>query len=340
MNKRLEVLLHLAGSAIFLLLAFLASPDWPDLDRMLGNPYGLRDLIFQAEILLLFYVNYYFLIDRFYFTRRYFTYFLILLCGFILFIPVTNYLIEYYHTAKPILKDGLPLRKDRLFSIFISLRVYLFLLIVVFSLLLKIFDHLRRVKQEKVSSELAFLKAQINPHFFFNTLNTIYSLSVNRSPNASEAILKLSSMMRYVLRDTEATFVKLDKEIEYIRDYVALQKLRLDDRIKLEFTCEGQFEDRTIAPLILIPYIENAFKFGVSTEEPSTIAIKIQSDDGRITLTVINTKIASSSAELSHTGLGLENAAKRLELLYPGAYDLRVEDKPGEFCVTLSINLG
>ena len=130
--------------------------------------------------------------------------------------------------------------------------------------MLKINSRLKLAEKEKVNAELSYLKAQINPHFLFNTLNSIYSLAIEKSDYTATAVVKLSSMMRYVITDASHKFVPLEKEINYISNYIELQKLRIDSSIKLMYTVTGDISDKKIAPLVLISFIENAFKYGVN----------------------------------------------------------------------------
>ena len=338
-NKKLNILIHVSGSFIFLFLALLSSPDWPDVGRMLSNPMGFRDFVFQVEIILFFYLNYFFLIDRFYFHKKYAYYLLFIAVSYLVIIPFTSFLITQFfpHRPNPAF-HGRPGGPGGINGFF-GLRVYVFLLVLVFSLLLKIWQHLKKVKEEKTSAELSFLKAQINPHFLFNTLNSIYSLSIQQSKDAPDAILRLSSMMRYVFKETEGEFVELDKEINYINDYIALQKLRMDDQVTLIFSTRGNFSGQKIAPMLVIPFIENAFKYGVNPEQCSTIEISIGLYQSVFNLEVKNTKVNTNFADGAQTHLGLSNTKKRLDLLYPNAYSLSIQDGPADYIVNLSVIL-
>lgn len=339
MNKKLSILIHVSGSCIFLFLALLSSPDWPDVGRMLRNPMGFRELVFQVEILLFFYLNYFFLIDRFYFQKKHLSYlFFIVLC-YVFIIPLSSFLISHFFPHRPAPNFHGPRGGPGGLNGFFGLRVYVFLLVLVFSLLLKIWQHLKKVKEEKTSAELSFLKAQINPHFLFNTLNSIYSLSIQHSKDTPDAILRLSSMMRYVFKETEDEWVQLGKEINYINDYIALQKLRMDDQVTLIFSAKGNFSGQQIAPMVLIPFIENAFKYGVNPERRSTIEISISISQSVLTLGVKNTKVNTYFVDGVKTNLGLSNTKKRLDLLYPNAYSLSILDGLEEYTVNLGVVL-
>jgi two-component sensor histidine kinase len=335
------ILLHLTGCVLFLFFALIASPDWPYPERTFINPMGRTDIIFQFELLLFFYLNYYFLLDKFYFQGRQFIYFGILILFVLIAIPVMEHFVihsmprpDHDHPRPP----GPPGKRSPLSMFLFNRKLYLFLLIVAGSILIKLRNRLRKTEREKTVSELSFLKAQINPHFLFNTLNSIYSLAIQRSDATPDAVVKLSGMMRYVLQDAQHETVSLQSEVNYIKDYIELQKLRLDKSVKLIFTQEGDLTGKKIAPLILISFIENAFKYGVNSEEDSEIVIKIKSEK-EFSLFVKNNKVRSYSSDEPNTGLGIKNTRKRLELLYPGLHTLEITDNEKEFSVNLVIRL-
>lgn len=192
-----------------------------------------------------------------------------------------------------------------------------------------------RAEADKAQAELSFLKAQINPHFLFNTLNNIYSLAVIKNENTPVAIMKLSNIMRYVTDDVSQEEVPLQSEVDCIADYIDLQKLRLGEGTEVNFVTEGNLENRYIGPLLLMTFVENVFKYGVSAHEPSAIDIKISADDKSITLHCRN-KIFAQRTSLERKGIGIENTKKRLEHLYPGKYDLNVE-QDGFYEVVLKV---
>lgn len=336
MSKQVQLLIHLLGVAFFLLLCFWASPDWPRIDRMLMNPYGMSDFIFQLEMIGFFYLNFYLLLPRLYFSRRYVPYVICIVLLFILLVPGTNYLTESFSSPMPHRAGGHGHRPP--FPLFINARVYLFILMIVLSILIKTLSHLREIRQKKILSELELLKAQINPHFFFNTLNLIYSLSVENSPKTPETVLRLSEMMRYVLKDTTSTFVALDKELSYIRNYVEMQVLRLDPRIRTEFICSDESDQMSIAPMILIPFIENTFKHGIPDEGEALIRIHIEVSGKALSLYTLNRKRQNTSPH-DTTQIGQNNSYRRLELLYPGKHTLTISEKETNYELQLHLSL-
>jgi len=206
-------------------------------------------------------------------------------------------------------------------------------------------DALRRqeLEQEKVTSELSFLKAQINPHFFFNTLNNIYALTVIDGAGARQAIHTLSRMMRYVLYETPTDATPLSKELAFVQDYVALMKLRLTDKVEVVVEWPGPVRDVLIAPMLLLPYVENAFKHGVSATLPSRIFIGVrQPTPQTLEMEVRNTKLATPASGFDESnGIGLVNTRRRLDLLYPGRFTLTVTDgtPDQEFRVLLTLHV-
>jgi len=198
------------------------------------------------------------------------------------------------------------------------------------------------LEQERVSSELSFLKAQINPHFFFNTLNNIYALTHVNAEISRKAIHQLSRMMRYVLYDTQNSTTLLSQEIAFVRDYIELMQLRLTDVVKIDFATPTALKDIAIAPMIFLPFIENAFKHGVSATQPSYINIAISQRDAVIELNVVNTIITEHSNSLEEgSGIGLNNTIRRLDLLYPGKHTLLINESTAEhaYLVNLTLNL-
>jgi LytS/YehU family sensor histidine kinase len=221
----------------------------------------------------------------------------------------------------------------------VNQKIFPFLVIIVFSLMLRVSSRWRETEREKMNAELSYLKAQINPHFLFNTLNSIYSLAIMKSDETPTAVVKLSGMMRYVLSETATDFVSLEKEIIYIKNYIDLQKIRFGESISLEFVVNGQTNGHQIAPLILISFIENAFKHGINAEEDSVIKIKIDITAEELFLNVFNKKVAVHISEENKSGLGVENTRNRLELLYPKRHKLSIYDTEEQYLVELSIIL-
>lgn len=211
--------------------------------------------------------------------------------------------------------------------------------------LFTVYRQYTRLEQEKLQIELNFLKNQINPHFFFNTLNNLFALTLQQSDKAPGMILQLSDMMRYSLYETNEDRVPLEKEIRFIQDYIDLERLRHEDAVQVDFGVEGDVNGLEMAPLILVTFIENAFKHGVrSTSQASWVDIRMQLEGPRLTFTVENNKPATRTLPgnlLRQTagGIGIANTRKRLNLLYPGKHQLTIQDEPARYSVQLIIHL-
>lgn len=195
----------------------------------------------------------------------------------------------------------------------------------------------KETENEKLNTELSFLKSQVNPHFFFNTLNNIYSLAVVRSELTAPAVMKLSAIMRYILTETQHDLVPLSNEVDFIHNFIDLQKVRLTDKVSLNFTTEGSISDLLIAPLLFIPFVENAFKYGVSTKEASSINIEIKTVGNTIVFTAVNYIVPSENNLMENTGIGINNVKRRLELMYPGKHQLSTTQKDNYYTVHLEI---
>ncbi len=190
----------------------------------------------------------------------------------------------------------------------------------------------QNLERAKIDSELSFLRAQINPHFFFNTLNNIYALTVINVEASREALHKLSRMMRYVLYESQRGTVQLSQEIAFAQDYIKLMQLRLTDKVSVQLTPPSPVHDVPIAPMLFLPFIENAFKHGVSATQSSRIEILIRQEGPKIHVEVKNTLFSdkkSTNLEDSN-GIGLVNTRRRLDLLYPGRYELDVQENKTE----------
>lgn len=200
----------------------------------------------------------------------------------------------------------------------------------------------KELEKEKLTSELSFLKAQINPHFFFNTLNNIYVLTETDPKVAGKAIHQLSKMMRYLLYDTQQGQNMLSHEIAFVKNYISLMQLRLTDVVKINFETPANLQDMPLAPMILLPFVENAFKHGISATQQSYINIIILQKDKVLDVMVNNSIMKDNSVSLEmNSGIGLANTGRRLDLLYPGKYklDINESDTANEYSVHLVIDL-
>lgn len=196
------------------------------------------------------------------------------------------------------------------------------------------------LERQNTKSELALLRSQVNPHFLFNTLNNIDTLVREDQEKASDSIMKLSEIMRYMIFNSKGPRVALSEEYSYLKSYISLQQIRMKDPEEVSMHLEGAFDGLTIAPMILIPFLENAFKHGFTDKENCKVEIKLRIESPRLMFQVRN--CINQNAEKnkdSTSGIGLDNVRRRLELIYPGRYDLDIDPGPKQFKVTLKLIL-
>ena len=348
-NKRIQIALwHITGCIAFLAIPIFLFPHPPEEKDFLFSRPTLRDFIGNVFMLACFYLNYFLLIPKMFFRKRYLVYFLCITLGFLILTTVPSILTGHKLFYKevsfdtPTIKNVNALPKPQGFTFIEEIRhhIFLYAAVILFSVLLRIRDRLLRTEQARHAAEVTSLKDQINPHFLFNTLNGIYALAVkDKSPATATSILKLSGLMRYVVTETGNGFVSIDKEIAYINDYIELQKLRLDKRVQLSYVVKGVMESQQIAPLTLMPFIENAFKHGVNPDEDSSINILIEMEKPQLKLTVENNKVKVSLNQYEKSGKGIENTKSRLQLLYPSRHFLILSEDENHFRVQLTIQL-
>lgn len=198
----------------------------------------------------------------------------------------------------------------------------------------------QQLKNEQLKSEIKYLKAQIQPHFLFNTLNNLYALTLKNSEKAGEVVLKLSEMLNYFLYEGNQWQVSLDRELELLQNYIILEKIRYGERLEISFLSEGIIEGQKIAPLLLLPFVENSFKHGASQQQNSVwIKIRARVENSILYFHVSNNKKPRNKAEIKRKGLGLDNVEKRLDLLYKGHYSLNISEKEDIFTVDLVVSL-
>lgn len=195
----------------------------------------------------------------------------------------------------------------------------------------------RSLETEKKDMELQFLKSQLNPHFLFNSLNNIYSLAYQKSDKTADAILKLSEIMRYMIYESNDSWVALSKEIEYVTSYIELQKLRFKDGAAVIMTLNGEIDNQQIMPLILISFVENAFKHGVANDPKDPIRINIIANQKILHFSISNKKNNSNKDQMG--GVGLTNVERRLQLLYPERYKLNIVNSATHYTIELMLDI-
>lgn len=352
-DNRLKILIHIIGWAVILIF-----PQY--IFRLIGVQDTRGLFHFYSNTIaygIIFYMSYLYLVPKLYFKNKKLLFFiasalLIITLYFILFFLSKNHYLDpgrgrqFQENMRNINPEAL---KPRQFMEAFRIMNFSFtsILIAGFALGLSYMDkHIyneqkrKELEKEKLHSELAFLKNQISPHFFFNTLNNIYSLTNIDTPAAQEAILKLSKLMRYLLYDSEHGETMLSNEIDFMNNYVALMKLRINPRVDLDVSFPVTYNDVSIPPLLFIPFIENAFKHGISSKGKSFIRINMDIVEGKLIFKSENSVGSDNQpSDPAHSGIGLENVKKRLSLLFPGKHEMNVLRDENTFSVTLSIEL-
>ena len=292
------------------------------------------------------YFNYLFLVPRYFIPKKLGIYFLFFSLSFLIILSLNiyfAYLINDWH-------QHIPVHNPEHFSTsrFIVLVGANMLFIVIFvSSLGFAFERFeleskqKAIENERLSAEINFLKAQINPHFLFNTLNNLYYLAYTHSENTTEVISKLSQMMRYMIYESNHDRVRLSQEIEYMENYISLERLRLNNQIPIHFNVSGTNLDVMIAPLILITFLENAFKHGAVNNFPEAwIDINLEIQDHSLIFQIKNSKPENGQLVVQEkSGIGLQNVKRRLELVYPQKYKLVTSDQADIYSVELILNL-
>lgn len=310
----------------------------------------LELVIFWGVIInmMLSYSVVYFLVPRYFQRKKYFlfTIGLIMLYFLIIFMMVVHTLIFFGGPVSTAIHGGLPIAN--LWSIFRPGVIRDFgnpPLICCLFLSIKTLKnwHLEQLKtetlvKENANAELQLLKAQVHPHFLFNTLNNIYSFSLSHSPQAGKLVNKLSGLLGYMVHECDHQLVPLEKEIKLIRDYIGLEKVRYGNRLNMEVEIEGDYKNKLITPLLMIPFIENCFKHGVSMMRGQQwIRLNIHIDDDRLKLNLGNSKPQQITDSNAKNGIGLVNVHKRLQLIYPDQHVLIINETQASYTVQLQV---
>jgi len=318
-----------------------------------GLTVAIFELVHLSGLLLAVYLNLRILIPRYIDQKKYLQYAIMLLAATLLISIMINFIIEVFLPDPPLFKGARRHRigKEIEFYVFMYMMLQFFFVAVTSFLhyikesarLNEIALRVKDLESSTLQTELDSLKAQINPHFLFNTLNNIYSHSLFKSEQAPEMILKLSGLMNYMIYECQDAKVPLSKEIEFIKNFMALEKVRIDESVKVSLNITVPENGHEVAPLLFIPLLENAFKYGVNICEGSPyINIDLDvSDDDILELTIENLfdEPIAGQEDDGTGGIGLENVRKRLELIYPGKHKMEIVDKDGKFRVNLRIDL-
>ncbi|MDE3742005.1 sensor histidine kinase [Maribacter polysaccharolyticus] len=295
-------------------------------------------LFFYAFI---FYINYLFLIDRFFFGKRIVLFFIINIV-LITVLVWANHELRGFLSNIFILIDNPENKPPR--KIFWYLDFFASLVPLAFSIALKTTERWKKTETERkeaknvqLQSEIQHLKYQLQPHFFFNALNNIYSLVDLNPVSAKKTIHSLGKLMRYLLYDTETEKVPLQKELDFMTQYIELMKLRFTDKIKISYSFPKMVPNIKVVPLLFITLVENAFKHGVSAGRPSNLDFKLEIEATKLTFTATNPNLPKNTNDKSGSGIGLENLEKRLRLLYPDQHHFVYKVEDGIFIAILTL---
>jgi len=312
-----------------------------------GKELGLIYSVAEQSIVVLFYMivvyfNLYYLIPNYLTQKTILTYTGLLLLTSMILTPIKTIALYFLYTGVPIHQEYFAFRWHEIF-------MALFLVGAGSTLAKILSDWLRHERDRKeletqtMQSELRFLKSQINPHFLFNTLNSLYALTLKKSDSAPEIVIKLSEMMRYMLYECNERRVPLRKEVQYIKNYLALEQLRQGQNSEIEFDLRGAINEQQIAPLMFTPFLENSFKHGLNNQlAHGYVRIRLDVEKQKVQLQIENSK-APTKPVLNHGkpsgGIGLVNVRRRLNLIYPDRYNLQVHDEPNSYKVNLELDL-
>lgn len=304
----------------------------------------LHYLTMITGVVLVFYANYLFLVRRYLFSRQMWQFLLVNLLLFTVVILLSHGMLDLIPVDES--KKRHPHPEDHSLIKFFLFDYIKYIFIVALSVALKMTNSWYKAENERKElekmhseTELQNLKSQLNPHFLFNTLNNIYSLIAISQDRAQEAVHVLSRLLRYMLYESSQPVVSIEKDLDFVRNYIELMRIRLPKNADLETEIETSSPGSQIAPLLFISLIENAFKHGVSNNKPCFISIRLISDAEKVCCRIRNSYFPKNEQDKSGSGIGIVNLRKRLELLYPTAHEFRCEREDDEFVSELTIAL-
>lgn len=304
--------------------------------------YSLKSNLVEFPLhILIVYFNIYYLIPKFLLKRKYFTYFSVLLLALGVHYSVRTGL-NFYLVSKDIWPEAIGVQKPFSFNHILAVcigELYVLSLTAAIKFTVEFLNERtknRELRELQYQTELKYLKAQMQPHFFFNTLNNLYALTLKGSQTASNVVLRLSDFMKYVIYDAKKNEVSLVKEIEYIDNYIALEKLRHGENFEAEIGISGNIDDVLVPPLLFLPLVENAFKHGVKTKDDQNITVDFETRDKQLIFTIKN-YFDSGQKQQTPGGIGLVNLKRRLEMLYGDRYSFTNQLHKNQYVVTLII---
>lgn len=345
--------LHLLGWAVFIVSPFLVFPFSNFSEQPHFKGFLLIKLVEDGLLILFFYLNLQIFTPTLLTKKKGVHFFSALLAGLIICLVIPDLLLRFFvfdgHLPGPFPRSSpnAPPPPSRIipFPHQISAFLSFSFVALVSSMLALVRDRLRereekqQIQLEKVAAELAVLKLQISPHFLFNTLNNIRWLTRQKSDKAEDAVVKLSQLLRYVIYQTNNEKVNLTQEINHLHHYLDLQKMRLTEKDTVSLICEGEVERYRIEPLLFIPFVENAFKYGLHSQHKSEIKIGIKVEGNILLFFTENSIFENNLPKEGESGMGIKNTQRRLALHYPHRHELQLEEKDGIFRVTLSLHM-
>lgn len=337
-NNSFRIFIHVLVWIGFIFGPFLLFTDMDFVWKDDWRPFKATILVGVASVIL-FYFNHYYSLPRFFFKKEFLKYAgITLLAVVVLFFLIRLYYLipsdhDHHHHHHPRFYEG-GKQVVRILKVFTPRAV----MVLLASFIIKNYQRNQRLENEKTKAELRFLKSQVAPHFLFNTLNGLYGLAITNSNKTAEGILNLSQLMRYVIVDAQEDRVSLVAEIKHVQNYIDLQTIRLTAQTKVKTNFVGDFDKVMIAPLLLTTFIENAFKYGISTEKESAIEIDIQLIGKEVVLKVANS-IVAEIPEGESSEIGLANAYTRLNFIYPNQHVLNIKKANNTYVVNLEIEL-
>lgn len=356
---------HIILIPLLLTIPIVSSPDFDGtLSVFRVSPFQ-REFIRFVLIIIFFYLNLGIFLPKLYGKKKYLPFIICIVVSFSIMVFLPYYFTSQNHFAvqhsplmipqhempppnnnmpPPPMDGNMPSRNfDHKNDGSYYQMIFSSLLPFLFSFLSSLFIYRNNEKKElersKAKAELLNLKYQLQPHFLFNILNSIYSLALLKSDDAPNGILKLSNVMRYVVQESSKDFVELSKEVDYLKDYIALQLVRTDSSLDFSYTEIGETKNLKIAPFILVNFIENAFKYGFNAEENSKISVKIIVQEEILSFTVFNNIVNQNSTNESSLKIGLKNTIDHLNQVYHEKHTLTINNSGMTYEVDLKINL-
>lgn len=357
-----KIVPHIILIPLLLSIPIVSSPDFDGtLSVFRVSPFQ-REFIRFVLVIFFFYLNLNLFLPKFYSKKRFLVFTICIVISFGLMVALPYLLTSgnsFSHTQPPMeMRNPMtsgnmlppPMNGKQSFPRFgpqndgsYHQMIFSSVLPFLFSFLSSLFifrnNEKKELERSKAKAELLNLKYQLQPHFLFNILNSIYSLALLKSDDAPNGILKLSNVMRYVVQESSKDFVDLSKEIEYIKDYIALQLVRTDSSLDFNYTEIGDLKNLKIAPFILVNFIENAFKYGFNAEENSKISVKVIVQESVLNFVVFNKIVNTNVNEENSLKVGLKNTFEHLNQVYPEKHKITINENDEEYEVDLKINL-